>query len=148
MVGTVHKTLHFAWCESVCSCVPVPGLGHDCIPTDGLMGPSLQAAAVNFGIYESVQNLSMLSSRAGIPVLIGPQSGHFAKFWSFFALLGDGIEKDLSCPGIQWQHLGASKLEISLEPTPCPFLHMLVNSQPPFPAVQYDFCGIRSMSVL
>lgn len=54
------------------------------------MGPSLQAAAVNFGIYESVQNLSMLSSRAGIPALIGPQSGHFAKFWSFSVVLGSG----------------------------------------------------------
>lgn len=50
------------------------------------MGPSFQAAAV----YESVQNLSILSSRAGISVLIGPQSVHFAKFWPYSAHLGSG----------------------------------------------------------
>lgn len=50
------------------------------------MGPSFQAAAV----YESVQNLSILSSRAGIPVLIGPQSVHFGKFWLFSAHRGSG----------------------------------------------------------
>lgn len=60
----------------MCPCVT--GLGHGCIPAGALLGSSLQAAVVNFGKCESIQNLRMLPSGAvANPALTGPQLVHF-----------------------------------------------------------------------